>query len=491
MKIIKKLKKRYSNLKSITKASLWYTISNFLQKIIVVISVPVITRMLTATEYGMYSVYDSWFEIIYNFCTLALASGGYFVGMKNHANNKYKYDSAICSLCFVITSFLFILFSTVPFLWKAILSLPVAYQLPMFIGIISGCPRDFWATSERYGMKYKKLVLVTILTSIGVLFSQIICISIAKENEYNNVQAVIWGGVIPSVVVGLPILISIFNKGRQFFDKSIWKETISFNVVLIPYYMSITFLNQIDRVMIERFIDSAHAGYYSVAYRAASTINILTVALNQSLMPWIFQKLKDNQQNEIRKISTIILLIPFSISLIMVLLAPEIILILSGKEYLTAAVIIPSVAMGMCLRFVSQFFVNVEMYYEKNNIITISTIVVAVLNFILNWFCIPRFGYVSAGYTTLVCFGLQSAIHSIIVSKYLGNKKMFNYVLIWTFILCAIVISILFSFIYNMVVVRYFLVSVFAITIIGFRDRIKFFIKKISDKSNYKEDGVV
>lgn len=469
---IKRIGNKYKNLGSVTKVSLWYTFSNFLQKIIVVISVPVITRMLTASEYGMYSVYNSWFEIIYNICTLSLSSGGYFVGMKNHADNKEKYDSTICSLCFVITSFLFILFSAVPFLWKLIISLPVAYQLPMFIGVISGCPRDFWATSERYGMKYKKLVLVTILTSIGVLISQIICISIAKTKGYSNVQAVIWGGVIPSVIVGMPVLMSIFNKGKHFFDKEIWKETISFNIILIPYYMSITFLNQIDRVMIERFIDSAHAGYYSVAYRAASTINILTVALNQSLMPWIFQKLKDNHEEEIRKISTIILLIPFIISLLMVLLAPEIIIVLSGKEYLSAAVIIPSVSIGMCLRFVSQIFVNVEMYYEKNNTITISTIMIAALNLLLNWYCIPRFGYVSAGYTTLACFLAQAILHSIIVSKCEKEKRIFDFKLIWIGVAIMILVGGGLQLIYDSTLLRYSLILIAFALVVFCRNRI-------------------
>lgn len=475
-------KEKYKNLGDMAKVSLWYTFSNFLQKIIVIVSVPIITRMLTASEYGMYSVYNSWFEIIYNICTLALASGGYFVGMKRHADNKEKYDSAICSLCFVITVFLFTLLSIIPAFWKIVLSLPVSYQLPMFIGIISACPRDFWATSERYGMRYKKLLVVTVITSIGVLISQVVCMSFSKANSNDNVAAVIWGGVIPSVLVGLPILISIFAKSKCVFDKEIWKETVTFNVILIPYYMSITFLNQIDRVMIERFVDATHAGYYSVAYRAASTINILTVALNQSLMPWIFQKLKDNKEDEIKKISVTVMLIPLVISLIMVLLAPEIILILSGREYLAASVIIPAVAIGMCLRFLSQLFIDIELYYEKNNIITVSTIFIALLNFVLNWIFIPRFGYISAGYTTLVCFLVQAIVHSIVVEKCSKEKKIFNFKAIWSCITGITLIGLGFSMIYDIMLFRYASILVILILIFGLRKNLIAFIKNIRIK---------
>ncbi len=477
MKILNKLKNKYVGLNQITKVSIWYTLSNFMQKIIVVLSIPILTRLLTSSEYGVYSVYNSWFEIIYNICTLALASGGYFVGMKNHAESKQQYDSAICSLCICITTFVFALFSAVPFIWKLILSLPVTYQFPMFIGIISGCPRDFWATSERYSQRYKKLVFVTLFTSMGVLVSQVLC-SLCGFWE-DKVVAVIWGGIIPSVLVGLSILISILRKGKVLFDKDIWKETIAFNVVLIPYYMSITFLNQIDRVMIERFIDASHAGYYSVAYRAASTINIITVALNQSLMPWIFEKLKSNQEREIKRVSTFILTIPFVISLILILLAPEVILILSGEEYLVAAGIIPSVAIGMCLRFVSQIFIDVEMYYEKNNLITISTVAIALLNFVLNWIAIPIYGFLAAGYTTLICFAIQAILHSILVYKCTNKKEIFDFKFIWLIISGIIVIGLGFNLIYGNTVLRYGMILAFAVLFFLMKKKLKNVISKI------------
>lgn len=477
MNMINKLKNKYVELNQIARVSIWYAASNFMQKIIVVLSVPILTRLLTASEYGVYSVYNSWFEIIYNICTLALASGGYCVGMKNYAESKKQYDSAICSLCICITIFIFSLLSAMPFIWKLILSIPVTYQLPMFIGIISGCPRDFWGASERYSQRYKKLVFVTIFTSIGVLILQVICC--LCEIWEDRVSAVIWGSVIPSVLVGTPILISILKKGKVLFDKDIWKGTIEFNVVLIPYYMSITFLNQIDRVMIERFIDAAHAGYYSVAYRAASTINILTVALNQSLMPWVFQKLKANQENEIKKVSIFILISPFIISLILILLAPEVILILSGEEYLVATSIIPTVAIGMCLRFVSQIFINVEMYYEKNNVITISTVAIAVLNFVLNWIFIPLYGFLAAGYTTLVCFAVQTMIHSILVCKCANGKEIFCFKFIWLIILGIIVIGLAFSFIYDNEIFRYGLIFVFAVFIFLIRKKLKVIISEM------------
>lgn len=456
--ILKKMKHEYDSMNKVAKASLWYTFSNFMQKFIVVMSVPIITRMITSAEYGMYSVYSAWFEIIYNICTLALASGGYYVGMKKYLSRKYMYDSSILSLCFCITFLLFAVFGFIPTIWTSIIQLPLSYIFPMLVGVLSGCPRDFWAVSERYELKYVKLVLVTLITSVGVLICQAGVLKLHIFSIDDNTLCVIWGGLIPSIIVGIPIFILILMKGKLLFNKEIWVETLKFNSVLIPYYMSITFLNQIDRVMIERFIGASYAGYYSVAYRAASTINILTIALNQSFMPWIFQKLKNQENRELNRISTFILIIPFLIALLMVLLAPEIIMVLSGKEYIVAAGIIPSVSIGMCLRFVSQIFINVEMFYEKNKLITIITMVVAVINVVLNGLFIPRFGFLSAGYTTLICFLIQALLHCWIVRRLTEERFIFNYRKIWFFIILFSLFGLVLSCFYSFAIARYFII---------------------------------
>lgn len=473
MSVIRKMLNKYKNLSLVAKVSLWYAFSNFMQKFIVVLSVPIITRMISASDYGMYSVYGSWFEIAYNFCTLALASGGYYVGMKKYSERKKEYDSIVISLCFVLTIGLFAFLLVFKSIWNLVFALPITFILPMFVGIITGCPRDFWAAGERHELRYKKLVGITLLTSVLVLVFQISFILIFRSLNLDNALAVIWGGVFPSAIIGIPIMISMFKKGRKLFDLDIWKETFTFNAVLIPYYMSITFLNQIDRVMIERFVDAAHAGYYSVAYRAASTINIVTVALNQSLMPWIFKKLKNEKKDDIRKVVSPILICPFLVSLLISLMSPEIIRVLSGTDYLIASGIIPSVAMGMCFRFVSQIFIDIEMYYEKNKTITSTTILVALLNVLLNWIFIPKYGFIAAGYTTLVCFIVQAGIHCFLVLKLSKGNKIFNMSQIWIFCLATTATSFMITIIYNSVLLRYCLLGVAIVIAILFRNRIK------------------
>ena len=56
------------------KSGIWYTISNFLVRSIGIITIPIFTRFLTKTEFGLYNNYTSWLGILTIFVTLNIQS---------------------------------------------------------------------------------------------------------------------------------------------------------------------------------------------------------------------------------------------------------------------------------------------------------------------------------------------------------------------------------------------------------------------------------
>ena len=62
--MLNKIKKFYNNMSIATKAALWFVFCNIMQKGISTITVPLFTRLLTTAEYGTYSLYISWFNIL-------------------------------------------------------------------------------------------------------------------------------------------------------------------------------------------------------------------------------------------------------------------------------------------------------------------------------------------------------------------------------------------------------------------------------------------
>ena len=101
---MKKILNKYHSLSNPVKASIWFTICNVLQKGISMITVPVFTRLLTTEQYGVYSVYQSWYSIIGVFATLNLYYGVFNNGMIKYEKDKNAFTSSMQGLTTTVTA---------------------------------------------------------------------------------------------------------------------------------------------------------------------------------------------------------------------------------------------------------------------------------------------------------------------------------------------------------------------------------------------------
>lgn len=84
----------------------------------------------------------------------------------------------------------------------------------------------------------------------------------------------------------------------------------------------------------------------------------------------------------------------------LVLFAPEIILILGGKKYADAIWLIAPMVTGTLFRFYSYSYTAIQNFHKKTKFVAISTVSVMFLNVFLNYVGIRAFGYQAAAYTT-------------------------------------------------------------------------------------------
>ena len=74
---MKTILKKYNSMSLMAKASVWFIICNIFLKGISVITMPIFTRLLSAEDYGTYSLYLSWFYFMTRFTSLNLYCGTY------------------------------------------------------------------------------------------------------------------------------------------------------------------------------------------------------------------------------------------------------------------------------------------------------------------------------------------------------------------------------------------------------------------------------
>jgi O-antigen/teichoic acid export membrane protein len=455
---IQGVRTKYQKLSNPIKVSFWFTVSNFIQKGIALITIPIITRMLTTGEYGTYSIFLAWSDILYIFTSLDLFGNSFNVEMKEHEKEKAAYTSSVCTLCILLTTICFLFYLIFRKSINVFSGLSFLYWLIMFIGVLLKPGLEFWAVGNRYDFKYKALVTVTLLIGIFTPLCKILLILLFRQKAWDGSLAAVIGNILPVSLVGLCLMILLFYRGRTGYVKQFWRFGLQFNLMLIPYFLSLKILDQSDRIMIEQFDGSAAAGIYSVAYSTASTLMILNSAINSSFIPWQFKSITAGKSQEVKKVINGISLFIALLNFLLIGFAPEILFIVAPKSYYGAIYIIPPIAISSLFRFIGQVFINVEFYYKNNRFTSIVSIVGALLNILLNYIFIPRFGYFAAGYTTLFCYILNALFHylaALRATKREQEEVSFDVKFILLLSIAAVLISLLTMAAYQMNLLRY------------------------------------
>lgn len=483
--VMKKIIKKYKRMGVAAKAGVWFVFCNLLTKGISTITVPIFTRLLTTEEYGTYSIYLSWLNIFTIITSLNLYYGAY-----NNALNRYRDDKTrnryIASMQGITTSLVVVLaliyVANIDF-WNNVIGLPTPIMCLMLIELFVAPATLFWSGRQRFEYHYKKMVIVTLLKSalnpiLGLLF--------VFTWDSHHEMARILGIAISEVCISGSILVYQFLKGKTFFDKKFWKYALSFNIPLLPHYLSGTILNQGDRIMIQKMVGRGEVAIYSIAYNVGMLIQIFTNAINNAMTPWMYERLNEKDFKAIRKNTTYILLGLAMIIIALMFFAPEVVLIFGSKKYIDAIYVVPPVAASVFFIFLFNIFAIPQMYYEDKRFMPIASMIAAVLNLILNYIFIRIYGYFAAGYTTLVCYIVYSIGHfyfsKAVCKKHMPGVELFEIqkiVLIGSFLVGC---SILFNFLYRFTIIRYFLGGVLVTILLIQKKKIVCLIKEIKKR---------
>jgi O-antigen/teichoic acid export membrane protein len=490
--IVRKFKEKYKSMPEQVKASVWYTICNVLNKGIALLSTPIFTRLMTEEEYGTFSIFQSWYSIILIFTSLNIFLGGYSKGLILYKDDKDAFTSSQLALTTLITCIFGAIYFISPEFWTSIFDLPPILMVVMFIELLFMPAVEFWAAKERFDFKYKKYVAVSMVMTVLSLGLGVVTVI----NMSDKVVARVYSDVFAKALFGIIIFVLLFIKGKKFFSKKYWGYALKFNIPLIPHYLSNYVLNQSDRIMISKMIGNVQAAYYSVAYSISMMMTLITTAINNSLTPYIYKEINkietaqstvDEVVAKIRKTTRFLFVLIAALCVLTMAFAPEVIYIFAGSNYSDAVYVIPPIAASVYFIFCYAMFSNIEYYYQKTAMISLATLICAVLNLVLNYFCIMQFGYYAAGYTTLISYMFLAFMHylfykRVLHSKLEGVKNIYD---MRCMLICAIaVIAVMFVmvFTYEIALLRYGIIAVIVVIAIWQRKRIVSGLKGLKNK---------
>lgn len=404
---IQKFKVKYNSLPIQVKASLWFLVCSFLQRGISVITTPVFTRLLSPAEYGQYGVFTSWLGIASALVTLNLCFGMYSQGLIKFEEDRARLSSSLQGLALVLVTAWTLVYVAARDAFNAMTGLTAAQTLLMLIMVWTSTVFNFWATAKRVDYDYRLLVIVTIIVSLLKPILGIVLV----VNADDKVTARIFGlALVELVGYGWMFFVQMY-RGKTFCSRKYWKYALLFCIPLVPHYLSQVVLSSVNRIMIANMIGDSQAGIYNLANSISMLATLVNTALVQTIEPWMFRSIKARRIGRMKSVAYPALAAVAAVNLLLIAFAPEAVAVFAPAEYQEAIWVIPPISVSVFFSFSYVLYAEFEFYFEKTRYLSLATLVGAALNIGLNLLLIPVFGYLAAGYVTLICYMVFALLH--------------------------------------------------------------------------------
>lgn len=449
------------------KRGLLSIIGSFLVRAVNLISIPIFTRIMNIDEYGQANIFMTYASIF----TIILSLD--FRGALSKGCIEFEEDDkGFMSSCLFFTSifslFIIVITNCYRDFFRAFFYL-TSFELNILI-IYSYVSFVIMYASENYifHFKYKENTFLSIGVALGNLFCSIFFIlTFFHSNRY---LGRIFGAFIPTLLIAMGIYIYVLYIGKKIF---IWKYirfSMEMGIPLIPHNLSHFILGNADKIMINNMINSSVSGIYSVIYNVGLMLSVLVEALNNVWIPWLFRKINENKFKDILRNSKLYLIFFSFFTILIEGISPEIVKIISPKEYWEGINIVIWIVFSTYLIFVYTLYVNVEFYYKKTYLISLGTFMAATMNIILNILFLPKYGYFFAAYSTVMSYVALLFFHMFIVSFILKRKIISNifvfkvlimmsiYSIVLYFLRDFFIFRIIFMVFYDSIFVLYFFV---------------------------------
>ena len=200
------------------------------------------------------------------------------------------------------------------------------------------------------------------------------------------------------------------------------KKALVFSIPLILVIISSWFLALSNRYILNYYTTTAVVGVFAVAYSLMSVITTFSTTVAQVIQPYFTEAFMKKEKHE-GLINTslkygLILVIPAIVAA--VVWRREIILLISGTKYLGATPIMVTLALYPIFTLIAFVFYQVLIAAERNTYVGLMHLIAAGLSVGLNILLIPVWGMQGAAVATLLSYGFLAVAMAIPGLRYVG-----------------------------------------------------------------------
>ncbi|HEX9017076.1 MAG TPA: oligosaccharide flippase family protein, partial [Chloroflexota bacterium] len=266
--------------------------------------------------------------------------------------------------------------------------------------LASGALSALFQAYERFEFPAGVTVVTSVLKialSVAALASGMGFVGLAGVSVVSN-------AVTLAVLFGLTL--AVLYRPRPHFSPRFSLDMLRLSYPLMLNNLLNSLFFRVDSLMLKPMAGDAQLGWYGTAYKFIDGLGIISSSFTLALFPMLSRHAQSPGPQLSRSFGyaiKVLLLVSLPICVGTTLIAPEIILLFAGPEYLPHS----ALALQILIWFLPFSFVNGVTQYvliaiNQQRFITFSFAVATVFNVAANLLLIPRYGYAGAAVTTVL-----------------------------------------------------------------------------------------
>ncbi|MBQ9312935.1 MAG: oligosaccharide flippase family protein [Bacteroidales bacterium] len=433
-----------SDIKKLAGQTAVYGIPTIIGRFLNYFLVPLYTYNIATSDYGMVSELYAYVAFLMIVLTYGMETA-FFRFSQEYDKNKV-YNTAMLSLCVSTALFLLITFCCLNPICKGLeyenhRSYIVIFLLILAIDALKAIPYAF-LRRENKPKRFAFVKTCDIFSNILFnLFFIVLCPILYKQNlslvtfwfNPNDLVFYIFLSNLFACAIAMILLTPEYRKLRFDFDFSLLKKMLAYGFPVMIGGLAGMVNETFDRIALKHLVSTPESltnvqeisnykmsqiGIYGACYKLSIVISLFIQAFKFAAEPFFFSKMKkqDAKQSYATVMNAFVLFLCFIFLMVMGYL--DIFQYFMGKDYREGLVVVPILLMANI--FLGIYY-NLSIWYkvtDKTKWGAWISLMGAAVTLIGNAVLVPRFSYVGAAITTLVCYVFITIVCYLLGQKY-------------------------------------------------------------------------
>ncbi len=416
-----------------------YGLSSILARVVNFLLVPLYTRVLVESDYGVVTEFLSYIAVLQVALALGLETGCFKFAQKEEGNPEKVFSNALAIVSLVCLAF-FAVLAVFSGRLAAVMGYDGFGKVIIYVGAILTFDTLTAILFARLRFQHKALKFAVvrtlkIFTELGVNLLLYLCLPkylaghdgsfiTSFVSATPDFTYAIFAIFVSCIVCFLMLLPDLLKVGFEF-DGRLWKALLLYSLPLMVAGLPGVMNDFMDRILM-RFFDIGHVdpqmwranlGVYQAGVKIAVIMSLFVQMFRYAAEPFFFQRQKDKNSTQLYgKVMTYFVAFCMAGFLFVTLYLDEIGLLI-GRDFRAGLSITPIMLMAYVLLGM-QF--NISMWYKlsgKTGYAVWITLAGLLVTLVINIVFMPKYSYTAAAWAHIASYLVMMAI-----SLWLGNK---------------------------------------------------------------------